>query len=227
MLKSSYYNHYAAAGDSDRSIVFNKFCGSIAVFDQPFVDSLTSGTLEALPDDVLTEMEQAGFLVPADMDEIDTEHDPYINRRANNAVRNITMELTQECNLACTFCYQNSYRGEGAITSVGIDNAIGYMDTILTERKRPITDVVFRLIGGEPLMQKAKVLEAVERGKELAARHGVQFHPQIDTNGLLLDESVVKALRSISGSSKLTGQGWSRPARRLRTVVVWGVVAPE
>jgi hypothetical protein len=24
MLKSSYYNHYAAAGDSDRSIVFNR-----------------------------------------------------------------------------------------------------------------------------------------------------------------------------------------------------------
>jgi len=197
-LKSSYYNHYTAAGDSDRAIVFNKFWGSIAVFDQAFVDSLTSGALDVLPDDVLAEMEQAGFLVPADMDEIDTAHSLYVNRRANNSVLNITMELTQECNLACTFCYQNSYRAEGAITSAGIGTVIAYIDTVLTDRKRPITDVVFRLIGGEPLMQKAKVLEAVERGTELAARHGVQFHPQIDTNGLLLDESVIKALRSIS-----------------------------
>ncbi|WP_018686498.1 radical SAM protein [Actinokineospora enzanensis] len=196
-LKSSFYNHYAATGDGS-AIVFNRYWGSVAVFDAADASALEAGTLVRLDASTLASMEDAGFVVDAATNEIDVAHEQYLRRKATNSVFNLTMEMTQACNLACPFCYQNSYRDDTPITDGGLDNVLRYMTSVLEEQKRPFTDVVFRTIGGEPLMQKAKVLDGVTRGAEIAKRFGVNFHPQIDTNGLLVDESVVRAMRSIS-----------------------------
>lgn len=196
-LKPSYYNHFTTADDG-RVIVFNKFWGSVQLLNARDGGLLQAGNVAGLPADLATELENAGFLVPDEMDEREAAHGKYLHRKANNSVLALTIELTQECNLGCPYCYQNSYKKPGNITQDTVSGLLEYMDRVLSEHKRPITDVVMRFIGGEPLMQKEQIFAAIEGGRKIAGRHRVGWSCQADTNGLLLDERVVRELDAVS-----------------------------
>lgn len=78
-------------------------------------------------------LHRAGFLVPVSVDEKMAAEQRYLECKQRNALLAITVELTQECNLACPFCYQNSYRGTGAITDQAIDRIQQYVQTVVSE----------------------------------------------------------------------------------------------
>ncbi|MGH8896905.1 MAG: radical SAM protein [Egibacteraceae bacterium] len=198
ILKPSYYNHHAATGDPAKTVLFNKFWGSVALVDEQTAQALASDDVGRLDNDQIEELERSGFLVPADLDEKAVARERYLRSKQNNALLAITVELTQECNLACTFCYQNSYRKPGAITDDTIERIQRYIEAVITSGKRPITDIAMRFIGGEPLMQKKKILAAIGGTRRLADRVGVGLHTQIDTNGMLLDEGVIRDMDAIS-----------------------------
>ncbi len=198
MLKPSYYNHFTATGDAGQVVLFNKSCGSVGLVEPDVAQAVKDNALDRLTADTVNELESAGFLVPGDLDEIGTARERYLASKQRNAALAITMELGQACNLACTYCYQNDYRDKVVITEEAIERLKRYIEAVVTSGKRPITDIAFRFIGGEPLMQKAKVLQAAEDLRELAGRLGVVLHTQIDTNGLLIDEAVVKTLDALS-----------------------------
>jgi radical SAM protein with 4Fe4S-binding SPASM domain len=198
MLKSSYYNHVTMTGDPGKVVLFNKFWGSVALVDERTAAALRSGNLADLEADRLAELERSGFLVAADLDERAAARERYVRAKETSALLAITVELTQECNLACTFCYQNSYRTPGVITWDAIEKIQRYINAVIGEGRRPVTDISLRFIGGEPLMQKKTILRAVEAIRGQAERLGVVMHTQIDTNGLLLDEAVVREMDTIS-----------------------------
>lgn len=198
-LKPSYYNHYTPVGDGARVIVFSKFHGSVTLVTAPDAEALRAGHLTALDSGTLAELERAGFIGDAQADETAQAHERYARRKRDNAALALTIELGQACNLACPYCYQNDYRDSRAvITDEAVSRLERYAEAVIASGKRPITDIAFRFIGGEPLMQKAKVLDAAARFRALAARLGVALHTQIDTNGLLLDEAAVSALDAVS-----------------------------
>lgn len=197
-LKPSFYNHYTPTGDPARTVLFNKFWGSVAIVDETTAELVASGHISELDARQVGELKDGGFLIPADADEKAEAERRYLARKRDNALLALTVELTQECNLACPFCYQNSYRGTGAITDQAIDRIQQYAEAVITEGRRPITDIALRFIGGEPLMQKDKVLDAIAGMRETAARLGVGLNTQMDTNGLLLDEAIVRELDATS-----------------------------
>jgi uncharacterized protein len=108
--------------------------------------------MAAIPDDERSELQASGFLVDADLDEVSMAHERYMNSKCNNALLSITVELTQSCNLACTYCYQNSCRKPGEISGDFVEKLGAYVTSVVESGKRPITDLVLRFIGGEPLM---------------------------------------------------------------------------
>lgn len=199
MLKSSYYNHYAEASDPGRFILFNKSWGSIAVVERETALAVQQGDVDALAPERADELAQSGFLVPADLDEISEAHKRWTRNRHSSALLSITIELTQACNLGCTYCYQNDYRNSNdAISDDMVAGVMRYINAVVTEGRRPITDVVMRFIGGEPLLQKPKVLQANAVVRAGAEGLGVRLHTQMDTNGVLLDEDIVRALDVLS-----------------------------
>jgi uncharacterized protein len=162
-LKPSFYNHYTELGDGCRTILFNKSCGSVAVVDRAQAKVIAGSCLDGVPADQIGVLESSGFLVAKDVDEQVAARERYQRRKASNSLLGVTIELTQECNLACTFCYQNSYRGTGAITDKTVDRVDQYIVAVVTDARRPIREVALRFIGGEPLMQKEKVLQAIRK----------------------------------------------------------------
>lgn len=76
----------------------------------------------------------------------------------------------------------------------------------------PITEVIVGFIGGEQLLQKRKVLCAIEDMSALADRLDVRLNTQIDTNGLLLDSSVVAPTPRIQRSRRLPPGVGATPA---------------
>lgn len=198
MSKPSFYNHITPANAEGKAILFNKRWGSLAVVREAAASALRSGGLARLTREEREEFESAGFLVPVELDEIADSRERYQKNKAHNSTLAITIELTQACNLACTYCYQNDYRQSETIQPDTVAGVQQYIRNVVSQRKRPIKDVVLRFIGGEPLLQKATVLKAVEDTRRLVEGLGADFHTQIDTNGLLLDANVIRAMDTIS-----------------------------
>jgi len=198
-LKPSYYNHHADSETPGEAILFNKSWGSIATYEREVSDAVASGNHHTLPGTTVEELAGGGFLVPADLDEIDAAHQRWLSARQANSLLSVTIELTQACNLGCGFCYQNVYRDSASvITDEAIQGVARYVKAVVGERRRPITDVVLRFIGGEPLLQKGQVMKAITAVGGATADAGALLHTQMDTNGTLLDEGVIQQLDTLS-----------------------------
>lgn len=199
-LKPSYYNHFAATDDVAVVVAFNKYCGSVALVSAGTARALRAGELHRLEPDELRMLEQSGFVVDEAVDEIELAHARYLRRKRENTLLTVTVELTQACNLACTYCYQNSYRGKGVISSLTIEKIERYVRAVVVSGWRPITHLDLRFIGGEPLLQKRTIHAAIARMIGVCDELELEFSCHVDTNGLLLDERVVKDFDFISVS---------------------------
>lgn len=197
-LKPSRYNHFVEAPSGGQTILFNKMWGSVVVQESALAERLNSGSLEGLSEAEIEQLCDAGFLVDSGVDEINFAHSMYLNRKAENTTLSIIVEVTQECNLACSFCYQNSYRKDGAITEQGADWVLRYLDVTLARRGRPFRDVVLSFIGGEPLMQKERLFSMLREARKICEKYDVRLCTQVDTNGMLIDEQVIQVVDSFS-----------------------------
>lgn len=123
-------------------------------------------------------------------------------------VRNITFQVTEACNMRCTYCYQHDKTPRAMTPEIG-RRAI---DLILAgdERSRGYIDstkcpgCVIEYIGGEPLLEIDLLDELTDYFMErcIALRHpwATRYRISIGTNGLLyFDERVQRYLRKHSG----------------------------
>ncbi len=98
-------------------------------------------------------------------------------------IANVTINLTNRCNLRCRWCYNDAGRGgdEAPIQQL--------MDAVEQGRGVLADDASFIILGGEPTLDLDRLLHAVDRAGEL-------FGPRalVSTNGTLLTDRVVQRL---------------------------------
>lgn len=85
----------------------------------------------------LTEMEQAGFLVPADRDEKAVAEERYLKAKASNTTLGITISTGEACNISCGYCYQNDDRDNSKLRPEAIDGVVAYIEKVVSEEHRP------------------------------------------------------------------------------------------
>jgi radical SAM protein with 4Fe4S-binding SPASM domain len=97
-------------------------------------------------------------------------------------IANVTANLTNRCNLACTFCY-NARRKDEELDIQQLMDGIEQSRGLLAE------DASFIVLGGEPLLDLPRLLSAIERAETI-------FSPptMLSTNGTLLGEHAVAQL---------------------------------
>lgn len=92
-----------------------------------------------------------------------------------------TLHLTNNCNMACKYCYVN---GEN-ICDMSLETAKKVVDIASANDSSSVGIIFF---GGEPLLHKDLIYETVEYCKWKEKQSSCFFHYKITTNGLLLDE---------------------------------------
>ncbi len=111
----------------------------------------------------------------------------------SNEVKALCLHVSHDCNLRCKYCFAD----EGAYHSVrevmSFETAKAAIDFLLKNSgKRKVLEVDF--FGGEPLMNFDVVKRTVYYAKEEAAKLGKKFLFTTTTNGLLLNDDVIKFL---------------------------------
>ena len=77
-------------------------------------------------------------------------------------VLNITISLTEFCNLKCRYCYEGNLIRRSVISPETIDNIVQYIYAILSRDKRK-SIVNIDLIGGEPLLEIEQIQYLIQK----------------------------------------------------------------
>lgn len=108
---------------------------------------------------------------------------------------NLTLHLTDKCNLACRYCYEDKNRGGApCIGAMPKETALRAVDMACANSKR----AGFAFFGGEPLLEKALIYEILAYNKKLESDRGIKFSYKITTNGTLLDEEFLRISAAVN-----------------------------
>lgn len=112
-------------------------------------------------------------------------------------INDIVFELTQKCNLTCTYCvYGDLYRHEGNnhLDDLNLDVALCIIDTLCDQMKLRINTSIRKKItlgfyGGEPLLKFDLIMKIVEYAESKSC-DDFYFEYSLTTNGLLLEKYI-------------------------------------
>lgn len=110
---------------------------------------------------------------------------------AFDGVSMFTIEMTQQCNLRCTYCiYSGQYEGrrKHAAKAMPMERLEQCVDFIVRHYNRSIPYITVCFYGGEALLERQKVEWMMQ---QLDERVPTDVHYTISTNGLLLNRAVV------------------------------------
>ena len=100
----------------------------------------------------------------------------------------LLIKLTGACNWSCTYCYDYD-RGRFR-KSLRLEDVAHTIETIIARHRR----IAIMFHGGEPLLQHAEMMRIVEFANDRCRDHGGKAHFSLQTNGVLIDQSIIDFL---------------------------------
>ena len=120
-------------------------------------------------------------------DEAETEE--LIQDLCQSSVGNITLSISEACNLRCRYCYIGT---NGALENGFMDQEVARQAVDYAfSRVWPGETVSMCLFGGEPLLNKHVFRFILRYGTEAAAAQGKKIHYSVTTNATLLDDDLL------------------------------------
>ena len=141
--------------------------------------------------EVLEGLRDVALLKPAGLT---GEWPPVRFNPADFPLTTMVLEVAQDCNLRCTYCYAEggSYGGPTRLLDAEVARtAVRYLVKESGDREA-LTLVLF---GGEPLLNMEAVKAAVEEAEKMASVAGKKLLVSLTTNGTLLNADTVEFLR--------------------------------
>jgi uncharacterized protein len=136
-----------------------------------------------------------GFLVPRGVDELDLVRIQHLSRRYSQKGLSVYLAPTLACNLQCRYCFEGlaqSLPTRQVMDRRAEDATVRYIATQAQDRQA----VGLTWFGGEPLLR----LQTIERISGLLIpafdKAGIQYLAMLQTNGILVGERAVKALKA-------------------------------
>jgi uncharacterized protein len=146
---------------------------------------------DALPDGQRQTLTRLGMLVESH--EAEQLEMAAIVSRANSrsTLFKTTIVLNLECNLACTYCYEEDFRGRLSMAAATAERLIAWITTEHLDQGR---DLQLQFYGGEPLLSLPLIHRISTQLQLAAASRGRKFSIIMTTNGTLLTRAVVEQL---------------------------------
>jgi len=171
------------------------------------IERLSSG--EAVHDDLIQELVASGYTYD-DADELlgelyhshvivtgDTVLEPLANPPADFPLQSLVMNLTNQCNLSCTYCYEfgedKVATPEGKPKFMDLETAKASVDFLLSQSaQRKSVHITF--FGGETLMNFPLLKSVVAYARERAISEGRSIDFSLTTNATLLTPAIIEFL---------------------------------
>ena len=172
------------------------------------IDRLKEGA--ASHDQLLTDLVSRGGLPPADAEELveemfharaiigeDFVQEPVQEPPADFPLQTLVLNLTNQCNLACTYCYEfgedKVATPEGKAKFMEMETAKTSVDLLLAQSAgRENVHITF--FGGETLMNFPLLKSVVAYANEQAAAQGRSIDFSLTTNATLLTPAIIEFL---------------------------------
>jgi uncharacterized protein len=128
----------------------------------------------------------------------------------------LVLQLTRDCDFACTYCYQAHRKGPGMSRAVAEAAVRMLLDRPLAPGDPHVAVTWF---GGEPLLERARIEELQPHLAALGHPRGVLVTAKVSTNGAQLDEAFCRFARrhalfiSLSTDGCPEAQDAGRPTR--------------
>lgn len=173
-----YLNSYVIdTKDIDKVILFNPINGTIVSLpEKNFLDR----EIVDLENHEQEFLKENGFF---DSDNNVLEFMEKVRKRKSSELLDITISFTQNCNLACLYCSQWNSKDVCIIEKKNLDYLVEYIYNCINELA--FKRVSITLFGGEPLLQKDKILYFKERLENKVDFNCISY--SLITNGVLLD----------------------------------------
>lgn len=123
----------------------------------------------------------------------------------------ITIQLTEECNYRCIYCYQENTKHK-ALTFSSALKLVKIIDNIL--KKKHFEKLCIHYFGGEPLLNK-EILKFLDNCfKNMSSLFKIPYTSYLTTNASLLDIDIVKSINF--ETIKITLEGLEKNHNQLR-----------
>ena len=152
------------------------------------------GEMPADQSSVVKRRQAQGLLKPSNVERIEHPETVMTEQYLGTRMRQLTLQVTQQCNLRCGYCvYSGSYVGQRTHSTKRMDllTAKKAIDFFLT-RNSEISDISIGFYGGEPLIEFDLIQECVDYAKSKVEGKRLSF--TMTTNGTLLTDEVVAVL---------------------------------
>jgi len=196
-------------------ILFNALTGGLYLLDpgrRQFLEELKSRSRAGNIDDAFLDFlvrEKICFTGPGEEERILRER--WQGAQQPGGALNVTVMLTEACNLACTYCYQD--KNPRRLGQAGRRRLAAYLQRHGSSHR----SVHVHWFGGEPLLEYPALLDlASTLARDLTDR-GIEFSHSITTNGTRISPEVARGLKNAGITHvQITLDGDERTHDRLR-----------
>lgn len=177
-MKVSQFNLFL----EEHNIIFNSLTRSMAVLSEADLHGFkqTPFDINFIDQDLLDDYLECGFIVPDDVDELQSLKYRYWKSKFDTSELHITIMTTLKCNFRCTYCFEHHQNID--ITDQTMNGIKEFVRYELTERKR-YKSLSVDWYGGEPLCNKNAIISLSGFFKDLCNQLSVNYSSSITTNG--------------------------------------------
>lgn len=116
----------------------------------------------------------------------------------------ISIELTRNCFLNCTYCYENGMRSRVVISKNVMDQIVTYVKNVFN--KKEVTLFKMSFIGGEPLLAKKEFFYIYNQLVYLCHKYSIEHRAIINTNGILIENNFFNKVKNMDVCITLTNK---------------------
>lgn len=168
-----------------------KYCDNNQEYIKRLLNNLNKDNYSLEEVSIIKNLYSKGIIIDDSLDEIEFLRTEENKRRHQDSILRMTIFLTEACNFRCVYCTQKHINKR--IDNETIDNIIQLIK-IESEKRREIR---INWFGGEPLLEFDVICNILKNVLPVCKKNGCILNSSMTTNGYLIDEERVIALRNL------------------------------
>lgn len=174
-----------------------------------------SGTLDAVPPDLVRALVDARILVEKDFDELAHARAQSLLARGRPDTFGLIIVPTMSCNMGCHYCFEDKPEDDGGLSASVSEDLLTFAEDKLSNPR--LRTFHLRWFGGEPMLEIDRVLEITQALNRLTAKHGRHFRADIVTNGYGITRACGARMREAGiQAAQITFEGDQRKHDKIR-----------